>query len=392
MWNHEFKVEDLWPGLSFDSRFVILIVIIRQCEDGSDQMHIQDYIVEENTSVIDTMKQINAGARGIAFVCQGMKLCAVVTDGDIRRYILQNGDLEQPVCKIAHGDPIYLRADQAQQAGEVMRRRAVTAVPIVNEKKEIIEIRFLRDEMRNMVADHGLRQQRNLQIPLVIMAGGKGMRLRPYTDILPKPLIPVGDKTITEHIMDRFAAYGCTQVMMVVNYKKDFIKAYYADNEIRRDIMFVEENEYLGTGGGLRLLTDKVEDTFFMSNCDILIDADYADILDYHKKSGNMITMVCAQKNFEIPYGTVTLNRDQQIVEMKEKPQFDYYVNTGFYIIEPSFVERIPQNTFIHITDVIEQCIARGDRVGSYLIQDAAWMDMGQFDELEKMKQRLDNL
>ncbi|MDE6747484.1 MAG: nucleotidyltransferase, partial [Lachnospiraceae bacterium] len=182
------------------------------------------------------------------------------------------------------------------------------------------------------------------------------------------------------------------RVMMIVNYKKDFIKAYYTDSEVQRDITFVEEEEYLGTGGGLRLLADKVEDTFFMSNCDILIDADYADILDYHKKSGNMITMVCAQKNFEIPYGTVTLNQDQQIVEMKEKPQFDYYVNTGFYIIEPSFVERIPQNTFIHITDVIEQCIARGDRVGSYLIQDDAWMDMGQFDELEKMKQRLDNL
>lgn len=355
-------------------------------------MHIQDYIVEENTSVIDTMKQINAGARGIAFVCRGVKLCAVVTDGDIRRYILQNGDLEQPVCKIAHGDPIYLRADQAQQAGDVMKSRAVTAVPIVNEKKEIIEIRFLRDEMRNREADRGLRQQRNLQIPLVIMAGGKGTRLRPYTDILPKPLIPVGDKPITEHIMDRFAAYGCTQVMMVVNYKKDFIKAYYADNELRRDITFVEENEYLGTGGGLRLLADKVADTFFMSNCDILIDADYASIFDYHKRSGNIITMVCAEKRFEIPYGTVTLDQENRIVALKEKPQFDYRVNTGFYVIEPAFLERIPGDSFVHITDIIETCIADGERVGSYLIPDDAWMDMGQLDELEKMKERLENL
>lgn len=355
-------------------------------------MLIQDYIVEENTSVIDTMKQINAGARGIVFVCQGVKLCAVVTDGDIRRYILQNGDLEQPVCKIAHGDPIYLRGDQAQLAGEVMRSRAVTAVPIVNEKKEIIDIRFLRDEMRNMEADHGLRQLRNLQIPLVIMAGGKGTRLRPYTDILPKPLIPVGDKPITEHIMDRFAAYGCTQVMMVVNYKKDFIKAYYVDNEIRRDITFVEENEYLGTGGGLRLLADKVADTFFMSNCDILIDADYASIFDYHKRSGNIITMVCAEKRFEIPYGTVTLDQENRIVALKEKPQFDYRVNTGFYVIEPAFLERIPGDSFVHITDIIEKCITDGERVGSYLIPDEAWMDMGQLDELEKMKERLENL
>ena len=357
-----------------------------------DQMDIHNYIVEENLSIIETMKQINSGARGIAFVCQGTKLCAVVTDGDIRRHILRDGDLEQPVCEIAHRDPVYLTMAQARQAGEMMRRRGITAVPIVNEKKEIVDIRFWRDEFWDREKNDRRGQRKSLHIPLVIMAGGKGTRLRPYTDILPKPLIPVGDKTITEHIMDRFAEYDCRRVMMIVNYKKDFIKAYYTDSEVQRDITFVEEEEYLGTGGGLRLLADKVEDTFFMSNCDILIDADYADILDYHKKSGNMITMVCAQKNFEIPYGTVTLNQDQQIVEMKEKPQFDYYVNTGFYIIEPSFVERIPQNTFIHITDVIEQCIARGDRVGSYLIQDDAWMDMGQFDELEKMKQRLDNL
>lgn len=352
-------------------------------------MDIRDYIVEENTSVIDTMKQINSGARGIAFVCQGTKLCAVVTDGDIRRHILRGGDLEQRVCEIAQRTPIFLTADQAERAVNVMRSRSITAVPIVNEQKEIIEIRFWRDIFRDMEESGQPKQYRNLAISLVIMAGGKGTRLRPYTDILPKPLIPVGDKTITEHIMDRFAVYGCEQVMMIVNYKKDFIKAYYADNEVHRDITFVEEEEYLGTGGGLRLLANKVEDTFFMSNCDILVDADYADIFDYHKQSGNIVTVVCAEKKFEIPYGTVKLGQDNRIVALEEKPKFDYCVNTGFYVIEPAFLERIPRNTFIHITDIIEMCIAEGDKVGCYLISDDAWMDMGQFDELDKMKEHM---
>lgn len=356
------------------------------------KMDISSYIVEENTSVIDTMKQINIGARGIAFVCQGTKLRAVVTDGDIRRHILRDGDLEQSVREIAHGNPVYLTVDQAKQAGDVMRRLSITAVPIVNDKKEIVEIRFLRDELRDSEENDQPKHQRSLDVPLVIMAGGKGTRLRPYTDILPKPLIPVGDKTITEHIMDRFAAYGCEQVMMIVNYKKDFIKAYYADNEIHRDITFVEEEEYLGTGGGLRLLTDRVEDTFFMSNCDILIDADYADILDYHKQSGNIATVVCAEKKFEIPYGTVLLDQENRIVALREKPQFDYRVNTGFYVIEPAFLDQVPRNTFIHITDIIEKCIAGGDKVGCYLIPDDAWMDMGQLDELDKMKERMESL
>lgn len=354
-------------------------------------MDIFDYIVEENISVFDTMKKIDAGARGIAFVCQGLRLRGVVTDGDIRRYILGGGNLERAVYEIAHGEPIYLTIDRASQAGSVMRNRGITAVPVVNDRKEIIDIRFLRDELQDR-EEESLKCNPSLDIPLVIMAGGKGTRLRPYTDILPKPLIPVGDKTITEHIMDHFAKYGCEQIIMIVNYKKYFIKAYYADNEIHRNITFVEEEEYLGTGGGLRLLADKIEGTFFMSNCDILVNADYADILDYHKQGGNIVTVVCAEKKFEVPYGTVLLNKDNRIAALEEKPKFDYRVNTGFYVIEPAFLKRIPDNAFIHITDLIQRCISDGEKVGCYLIPDDAWMDMGQFDELNKMRERLGGL
>lgn len=348
-------------------------------------MDIQKFIVEENISIVETMKRIDAGARGVAFVCRGMKLCAVVTDGDVRRYILRGGDLQNPVSEIAHNNPICLTIGEENQAGELMRRYFITAVPIVNSEKEIVDIRFWQEEIP---AEKKIIK-RSLNVPLVIMAGGKGARLKPYTDILPKPLIPVGDKTITEHIMDRFAEYGCTQVMMIVNYKKNFIKAYFGDHEVKRDITFIEEQDYLGTGGGLQLLSGRMEETFFMSNCDILINADYADILDYHKKSGNIITMVCAQKKFEIPYGTISLTKDNQIEEIKEKPCFDFLVNTGFYVIEPSFLTHIPQNTFVHITDVVKECVKNGDRVGSYLIAENDWMDMGQFDELEKMKAQM---
>ncbi len=352
------------------------------------EMDIGKFIVEENISVFDTMKKIDAGAGGIAFVCRGSELRGVVTDGDIRRYILGGGRLERAVCEIAHKEPIYLREEHEDQAAALMRRHSITAVPIVNEQGEIVRIRFFKEEFR----DSAVQEKRSLNLPLVIMAGGKGTRLKPYTDILPKPLIPVGDRTITEHIMDRFAQYDCSRVMMIVNYKKDFIKAYYTDSEEPRNIVFVEEDTYLGTGGGLGLLTDKVQGTFFMSNCDILVDADYADILDHHRQSGNMITMVCAQKRFEIPYGTVQMEQDGQVTGLKEKPRLNYYVNTGFYVIEPSFLKKIPGDTFIHITDVIDKCIADGERVGSYLIADDAWMDMGQFDELEKMKEKLESL
>ena len=347
-------------------------------------IEIQNYIVQENVTAFEAMKHIDSGARGIVFVCRGMKLCAVVTDGDIRRYILQGGDLSQPVIKIASLNPVYLTSENELQAADLMQQKSITAVPIVNSKKEIVDIRFWREVIQSKK-----EEKKCLDIPLVIMAGGKGTRLKPYTDILPKPLIPVGDKTITEHIMDRFAEYQCNHVTMIVNYKKDFIKAYFAENEIKRNITFLEEQDYLGTGGGLRLLSGLVEGTFFMSNCDILIEADYADILEYHKKSGNILTMICVKKRIEIPYGTVQLNEENQIVGLKEKPGFDYLINTGFYVIEPEFIECIPKDTFVHITDVIEKSIADGNRIGSYIIEDDAWMDMGQLDELEKMKEKM---
>lgn len=348
------------------------------------QMDIRNYIVEENISVLDTMKQINAGSKGIAFVCRGTKLHGVVTDGDIRRYILSNGDLVRPVSEIAHRMPVYLPESEESRADEMMRRYSITAVPITDSAGEIIKICFWREDETDVV-----EPRRSLNLPLVIMAGGKGSRLKPYTDIIPKPLIPVGDKTITEHIMDRFAEYDCRQVLMIVNYKKDFIKAYYADSEAPRNIRFVEEHEYMGTGGGLKLVKDYVNGTFFMSNCDILVNADYNAMLEYHRVSGNLITLICAERQFVIPYGSIKTGESGQVEGLEEKPELVYKINTGLYLIEPEFLERIPDNTFIHITDVIEKCVREGEKVGTFMIKDDDWMDMGQMDEYEKMRVKI---
>ncbi len=176
--------------------------------------------------------------------------------------------------------------------------------------------------------------------------------------------------------------------MMIVNYKKKFIEAYFGENDADYNITFIEEEEFCGTGGGLKLLPD-MKTTFFMTNCDILIDADYAEIFSYHKKQGNILTMVCAKKQVEIPYGTVEINEEGGLVAIREKPSFSFLTNTGFYIIEPEFLSRIPEQTFIHITDIIDQCIAAGERIGVYTVEEEAWMDMGQMDELERMKKKL---
>lgn len=344
-------------------------------------MTLEDYIVTEDTSIIDAMKKIDANASGNIFLCREGILLAVVTDGDIRRSFMQDIDRQTPVSRIANYHPITLCARDSRQANEVMHREIITALPIVDDSNRILDIKFL---LKNPQLN-----EHKLDVPVVIMAGGKGSRLRPFTDILPKPLIPIGDKTITEHIMEHFEQYGCNRFQMIVNYKKHFIKSYFADSENSRNITFTEEKRYLGTGGGLALLKGDIKETFFLTNCDILVEADYGRILQQHREQKNLITIVCAKKIIVIPYGTVEITENGSVKRFTEKPSFAFNTSTGLYVIEPDLLNRIKQDTELPITDIIQDCLDAGEKVGTYLIEEEAWMDMGQLEELEKMKDRI---
>lgn len=344
-------------------------------------MDLERFIVSEDASVIETMEKININSMQVAFVCEQGMMRAVVTDGDIRRHILRGGSLDEKIQRIANYHPHYIIDTALVDTKEFMLEHSINAVPIINKDGRLLSIEFLN---KKIVYDNT-----SLHIPVVIQAGGKGTRLKPYTQILPKPLIPIGDKTIIELIMERFERFSCDNFAVIVNYKKNFIKAYFTDSETKRNISFIDETVFMGTGGGLKLLAGKFSSTFFMSNCDIIIEEDYSKILAYHNERHNIITMLCAMKNFTIPYGTVEIDNDGHVLSLKEKPNYSFMTNTGFYVIEPRFLEKIPDNTFIHITDLIQKCINDGENVGMYPISENAWMDMGQMEELEKMRERL---
>lgn len=346
-----------------------------------NNMTLSEYLIDTNSSILDAVQQIDRNSKGIVYVANRKELVGVITDGDVRRYLLKGGNLNDNVLKIANMRPIYMKEGNEKNVYEEMKNSKIRSIPIINSSKQIIKIYF-DDELVE-------KKKHKLNIPVVIMAGGKGTRLYPYTQILPKPLIPIGDKTITEHIMDRFKDYGCDKFTMIVNYKKHFIMSYFDDNDEKSNVEFIEETEFLGTGGGLKLLDGRVDSTMFMTNCDILIDEDYAKIIDFHRSKKNIITIVCAKKNMVIPYGTVEMTEEGCAMELKEKPELSFLTNTGFYVMEPEFIKEIPDNCFVHITDIIQKCIDRGKRVGVYTIQEENWLDMGQLEELVKMKEKL---
>ncbi|MEG0305994.1 MAG: sugar phosphate nucleotidyltransferase, partial [Oscillospiraceae bacterium] len=232
--------------------------------------------------------------------------------------------------------------------------------------------------------------RKKADIPVVITAGGLGTRLYPYTKILPKPLIPVGELPIVEHIIERFKGFGCSEFSMIVNYKKSMIKSYFSEVEKDYSLEFIDEDTPLGTGGGLSLLKGKLNRPFFFTNCDCLIDADYGDIYKFHRENKNIITMVCAFKHFTIPYGVIDLDTEGGIKNITEKPEMNFLTNTGIYLVEPRVVEEMEYGVACGFPDIIEKYRTAGEKVGVYPVSENSWMDMGQLEELETMRRRLE--
>ncbi len=342
-------------------------------------MQYMDYCIDTTLSVRDAMKVIDQVSPKIVFVIEQNKLLASLTDGDIRRFLLNGGKLTDKA--IAASNPNPLSAKDEKNAAALYHQRNFAAIPIVTAEGNISGIYLGKDRVVSKVT--------NLKIPVVINAGGKGTRLEPYTKILPKPLIPVGDLPIIEHIMQRFMEYGCSQFCVIVNYKKELLKAYFADSEQQYDITWYDEEKPLGTGGGLCYLKGKINSTFLFTNCDNLLLSNYESMLKFHRENHNMITMICAYKNFTIPYGVVEMGLNGTIVEMREKPELSYLTNTGIYIVEPEVLEDIEDNVSIGFPDILKNQMARGRKVAVYPVSGNEWLDMGQLEELEKMRQKL---
>lgn len=340
-----------------------------------------DTLVGSNVlSVSEAMQRIDQNAKGILFLTdeQGI-LTGCVTDGDIRRFLLAGGKMSDNVMQAANHKP--KSADTLTEAKAVYHEQNYVAIPIVDNESKITGI-YTGEEQKS-------KERASLNIPVVINAGGRGMRLDPFTRVLPKPLIPVGDFPIIEHIMKEYQSYSCNEFHIIVNYKRDLIKAYFADNENHYNIEWYDETAPLGTGGGLSMLRGRLEGTFFFANCDALLMANYESMVKFHKENGNMITMICAYKNINIPYGVVEIGINGTIEDMREKPLMSFLTNTGSYIVEPEVLDDIEENVPIGFPDIVEKERQKGRRVAVFPVSENDWMDMGQLPELEKMRIRL---
>ena len=348
------------------------------------KIKIEPFLISQNVSIKEAMRQMNeVGERVLFVVVQQKKLIGSLTDGDIRRWVLKEGSLLSSLNGVYNLNPISFKNDyDLNEVKNKMLETNVQYIPIVDKYNRIKDILIWSQIFGNGTSP--LREKIE-NIPVVVMAGGKGSRLDPFTKILPKPLIPIGDKPIIEIILEKFREYDIEEFFITVHHKSRMIKAFFEEMDTSSfKIHYIEEEKPLGTAGSLRFLSEYNFKSYLVSNCDIIIEADYAEICRFHEVEKYDMTIVGSFRHFMIPYGVCTIENGGILVNIHEKPEYDFLVNTGMYVINKEILKVIPQDQEFNINELINKAKKEGFKIGVFPINEKSWIDVGQWEEYHK--------
>ncbi len=343
------------------------------------EKEISHLLIDKTSSLIKALQKMDEAGRKLLIVTEKGSYYSLLSIGDIQRAILRENDLNIPVEKALRPKVrVYYETDDIETIKNHIRQNRNEFMPVLNKDGEISNVVFWED----VFEEEDRLKVKKFDLPVVIMAGGKGSRMKPLTNVLPKPLVPMGEKTILEHIMDSFLKFGSNRFLVSLNYKAEMIEHYLQSlKNPAYNIEFFRETQPLGTSGSLSLIRNKIKETFFVSNCDILIDDDYNEILRYHKENNNVITVVAAIKHYPIPYGILHTAENGLLNKLEEKPGLSFKINTGFYILEPEVLQHIPDNSYFNITDLINKLKDKNKRVGVFPVSEKSWTDIGTWNE-----------
>jgi dTDP-glucose pyrophosphorylase len=354
-------------------------------------LSVEPFLVPQTHTIRQAMEQLEKTEEKIVFVVDGeSRLIGSLTDGDIRRWILSDGDLKAQVLHICNRKPYVVEEGFGiEQVRNNMLNGNLGCVPVVNPSRRVVRLLFWKEMFHGGVA---IKPKRRLNLPVVIMAGGQGTRLEPFTSVLPKPLIPVGDRTVIEIIIDQFLPYGLDRFHLSVNYKSKILKSFFEELAPSYSVVYVEEAEPRGTAGSLRALYSPTPEPLIVTNCDIVIQADYAELVSFHTDNNHDLTLVASLKDYHIPYGVCELEKGGSLARITEKPQYSFLVNTGMYVVRRDRLNLIPEQARCDMTDFIEKIQKAGGRVGVFPISENAWIDTGGWTEYRKAVDSLGRL
>lgn len=349
----------------------------------SNPKKITEYLISIDTDIRSAIKQLEVSGVDSLIVENNDKVIGLFTIGDFRRAVLKGLDINQDLSMVVNKDYIYLKESYSiEEAKKIfIKNELILDIPIVNKTGRLLDIVSRKD----CFSDGELNNNVNIKdVPVVIMAGGKGKRMDPFTRVLPKPLIPLGNEPIIKIIIENFSKYKANKFYVSVNDKEWMIKAYFHDHEFPFEVKYLAEDKPLGTAGALAQLKTKDYQHVFVSNCDVIVNADYASIYKNHIEEKRDLTIVGCMKQYTIPYGVCNVSANGSLESMSEKPKYDFLVNTGLYLINENVLNLIPDNTYFDMDSLINETMSKGLNIGVFPVSDKSWMDVGQWSEYSK--------
>lgn len=347
-----------------------------------DKTKLKSLLIAPDMTIKQAMKLLNDSGGKILFVVdKDEKLIGTVTDSDIRRGIIKGYGFGDRIKGLMKGEFFFISSNvpnKEEYAKRVMIENKIEQIPILDNNGKILDVILWTDIL---AGKKQLGYQKLMSNQVVIMAGGKGTRLDPFTKIFPKPLIPIGNKPVIEIIMERFFQYGFHKFIYTLNYKKEYLKLFLKENNFPYSIDWVEEEDYLGTAGSLSLLKGKITETFFVANCDSILDVNFQEILDWHREHEAAMTIIGCHNEVKIPFGVLHLSNGR-LDKILEKPVHDVVINTGVYIMEPHIISYISEGNQIDMNKLID-IVAKKEKISVFPIY-GGWFDIGQWDEYKK--------
>ena len=338
-------------------------------------MNCQNLIISSSSTIRDAIHKIDSGTKQIAVVAgENKKLLGVITDGDVRRSILQGISVDQPAHTIMNPNPVTaLPSDSKEKILTIMRNEVLRQIPIVDNEGILIGLEFL---------DSLLKPQK-LNNMVVLMAGGLGTRLRPLTNECPKPLVKIGNKPLLEIILENFVELGFYNFYFSVNFKAEMIENYFEDGtKWKVKINYIHEKKQLGTAGSLSLLPEKPDSPVIVMNGDLLTKINFKHLLENHESNQSKATMCVREYEFQVPYGVVKADK-QKIVKIDEKPLHRFLVNAGVYVLDHQVFHLIPKDTYFEMTSLFDKLIEKKIQTIVYPIREY-WLDVGRPADLIK--------
>lgn len=334
----------------------------------------KQYIVNETSTIKEALVSLNSIAHdtlSLLVVNANNQMVGSLTDGDIRRGLISGAQLTDAVSTIMHHDFKYIKQSEFDVAHlKDFRESGILFIPIVDEDNHVVDVVNL------------LKCKSHLPIDAVLMAGGKGERLRPLTEKTPKPLLKVGEKCIIDHNIDRLISYGINHINVTVNYLHEQIEEHYAEPRNGVQVRTFREPDFLGTIGSIKFVEDFHNDTILVMNSDLFTNIDFEDFYIHFRMHDAEMSVAVIPYIVSIPYGILDIE-GQDIKGLMEKPKYTYYANAGIYLIKKRLLSRIPENVFYNATDFVELLIRDGYKVIWFPLN-GTWIDIGDHQEYKK--------